>query len=240
MWMATGSKKSLAERIRGRLKREFWARFISLLPVSPLSASGGFERGHPIDRLYIERFLELHKDKVRGRTLEVGDDAYTRTYGGDRVERADVLDIAAAPGVTIVGDIGRAETLPAAAFDCIILTQVLQYIHELPTAVRTIHHALKPGGSALISVPAVSHIVADSTRDWWQWLFTEKALADLFAPTFGRDNVIVQSHGNCFAATAFFYGLAQKDVSRRKLEPFDPSYPIVVTMAVRKSGGNVV
>ncbi|CAN7291316.1 methyltransferase domain-containing protein [Rhizobium sp. LjRoot254] len=238
--MATGSKRSLFARIRGRLIREFWARYISVLPVSPLSASGGFERGNPIDRLYIERFLEQYKDRVRGRTLEVGDDSYTRTFGGDRVEQADVLDVTASAEVTIVGDLSRIETLPEAAFDCMILTQVIQYIHELPTAVRTIHHALKPGGTALITVPAVSHIVADHWRDRWQWLFTANSLGDLFAPTFGKENVIVQSHGNCFAATTFFYGLAQKDVSRRKLEPFDPSYPIVVTMAVRKSGGDVV
>lgn len=40
----------------------------------PLSASYGFDRGTPVDRLYIEEFLKLHSDDVRGRVLEIGDD----------------------------------------------------------------------------------------------------------------------------------------------------------------------
>jgi SAM-dependent methyltransferase len=238
--MGVQSKHGFGQRLLRKLTRELRARLIAALPVSPLSASGGFERGTPIDRLYIEAFLAEQADRIRGRTLEIGDNYYSRKFGGERVRQPDVLNTdASVPGTTVVGDLSRADTLPAEAFDCMILTQVLQYIHDLPSVVRTVHHALRPGGSALITVPAASFVVADLWHEQWQWHFSQNALIGLFAPTFGRENLELQSHGNCFAATAFFYGLAQEDVSRRKLEPFDSSYPIVVTLAVRKGASNV-
>src|SRR6185503_9917132 len=60
--------------------------------TEPLSHDWGFERGTPIDRYYIERFLDRRRGDVRGRVLEIKDDAYTRRYGSG-VERADVLDV---------------------------------------------------------------------------------------------------------------------------------------------------
>ena len=235
--MEVESKRSLGARIRRRLVGAVHARFIAALPVSPLSAGGGFARGTPIDRLYIEEFLRRYADRIHGHTLEVGDNHYSRKFGSDRVVQPDVLNTdASVPGTTLVGDLSRPETLPADTFDCIVLTQVLQYIHDLPSVVRTVHRALAPGGTALITVPAASHVVADLWHHRWQWHFSQNALIGLFTPVFGRENLELESHGNCFAATAFFYGLAQEDVNRRKLEPYDSSYPIVVTLAARKVG----
>ena len=52
-----------------------------------------------MDRHYIERFLAQHAVDVQGRVLEVGDDAYTRRFGGERSggaedeEAADVCNL---------------------------------------------------------------------------------------------------------------------------------------------------
>jgi len=227
--------RRLVSRIRRRLYSEFWARWISVLPVAPLSPMGGFERGRPIDRVYIEGFLARHADDIRGHALEVGDDTYCRRFGQDKVTRQDILsDSAVNPATTIVGDISRPETLPNSVFDCIVLTQVLQYVFDLPSAVRSIHSALKPGGVALITVPAVSHLVADEWRSQWCWLFTQTSVTRLFEDVFGNADLEVNSYGNCLTATAFHYGLAVKDISVRALEQHDPSYPICLTVAVRK------
>ncbi len=43
----------------------------------PLSDDFGFSRGMPIDRHYIEAFLADHAADIRGRVLEIGDDAYS-------------------------------------------------------------------------------------------------------------------------------------------------------------------
>ena len=42
--------------------------------VTPISSNFGFDRGTPIDRYYIERFLHRHTSDIQGRALEVGDD----------------------------------------------------------------------------------------------------------------------------------------------------------------------
>ena len=60
-----------------------------LTPNSPI-----FRLDHDlptIERHYIEDFLARHAADIRGRVLEMGDAAYTRTVGGDRVSRSDVL-----------------------------------------------------------------------------------------------------------------------------------------------------
>ena len=62
--------------------------------------------GRPIDRHYIERFLETHRRDIRGRVLEVRDPAYTRRFGGDAVSIADVLDIDGRNGLAnVVADL---------------------------------------------------------------------------------------------------------------------------------------
>src|SRR5207244_6388384 len=46
--------------------------------LTPISATFGFDRGTPVDRYYIERFLEAHAADIAGRVLEARDDAVSR------------------------------------------------------------------------------------------------------------------------------------------------------------------
>jgi hypothetical protein len=58
------------------------ARELMGLRRDPASRTFGFDRGKPIDRWYIERFLARHERDVRGRVLEVAESTYTEWYGG--------------------------------------------------------------------------------------------------------------------------------------------------------------
>jgi LmbE family N-acetylglucosaminyl deacetylase len=83
--------------------------FGDLARVEPISRWFGYDRGTPIDRPFIEAFLHQHRQDIRGRVLEIGDDSYTRQFGGDRVSRSDVLHVKeGAPGATIIGDLSHA------------------------------------------------------------------------------------------------------------------------------------
>ena len=44
-----------------------------MLPPAPVTRTFGFDRGKPIDRWYIERFLAEHAADVRGRVLKVAE-----------------------------------------------------------------------------------------------------------------------------------------------------------------------
>ena len=60
--------------------------FGSLDRLSPISPIFGKDRALlSVERYYIECFLEKYSADVRGRTLEMGDPAYTVKFGGDRV-----------------------------------------------------------------------------------------------------------------------------------------------------------
>jgi hypothetical protein len=46
-------------------------RWGNLRRTAPFSATFGFDRGTPIDRYYLERFLNSHRALITGRVLEV-------------------------------------------------------------------------------------------------------------------------------------------------------------------------
>jgi SAM-dependent methyltransferase len=204
-------------------------RFGDLRRTSPISTQFGFDRGTPIDRYYIESFLQRHANDVAGCVLEVGDDAYTKRFGGARVTKSDVLHVDASnPRATLIGDISQCGVLPVCSFDCIILTQTLHLIFDVPAALAAIRSALKPSGVLLLTVPGISQIDRGQWGLSWYWAFTPLSIGRLFERQFGSANVNVESYGNVFAATAFLYGLAVQDVGLTELDVRDESYPVTI------------
>jgi SAM-dependent methyltransferase len=201
----------------------------------PVSRDFGFDRGLPIDRFYIEQFLHARRGDVHGRVLEVGDAAYSVRFGGTRVDRQDVLHVHAGnPAATIVGDLSTPGTLPRSAFDCIVLTQTLQFIFDMAAAVRELHAALKPGGVLLLTVPGISQIDRGEWSEQCFWALTPAAVRRLLGEVFYEEAITVESHGNVFAATAFLQGLALAEVDQVKLDVHDDAYPVIVTAHATK------
>jgi SAM-dependent methyltransferase len=209
---------------------------LGLTRLEPVSRVFGFDRGTPIDRWYIERFLHRHAADVHGRVLEVAEPTYTRRYGGARVTASDVLH--AAPGnpeATLVGDLVSGDGLPEAAFDCFICTQTLQVIYDVRAAVAGTRRLLAPGGVLLATLPGISQISREDMRDWGDWWrFTARSAERLFGEVYGDENVEVKQYGNVHAAAAFLYGLAAEDVDPVALETVDPDFHLLMTVrAVR-------
>jgi SAM-dependent methyltransferase len=220
-----------------RRRRQTTAAAIGLTRLEPVSRTFGFERGKPVDRWYIERFLAAHAADVRGRVLEVAESTYTGWYGGGDVRRGDVLH--AAPGnpeATIVGDLTTGEGIPAAAFDCFVMTQTLPFVYDVADAVRGAHRLLKPGGVVLATVPGMSQVSREDQRDWGDWWrFTSQGARRLFADVFGEDGVEVRAHGNVLTACAFLYGLAAEELTEAQLAFDDRDYELLITVrAVRQ------
>jgi hypothetical protein len=204
--------------------------------VEPISIFHGFDRGKPIDRYYIERALEEWSTVVRGHVLEVHDSTYARSFGGENVKRSDVLDINALnPIATIVADLGVIGSLPEGRFDCIILTQTLQYIYNIDNALDNLYRALAPDGTLLITVPGISPIGHNETAVWY-WEFTELSVKTMLIERFGERNVHARSYGNVFAAICFLTGLSLAEVGTERLQYRDARYPIIVFASARKPG----
>jgi SAM-dependent methyltransferase len=196
-----------------------------------LSDHWGFDRGTPIDRYYIERFLARHRADIHGRVLEIKDSAYSRRFG-DGVDTYDVLDVDAANSeATIVADLAAADAIPSDTYDCFILTQVLQYVFDLRAAIAHAHRMLKPGGVLLVTVPSVSRI---DSRSPDHWRFTALSCRALFGDAFGMDCVEVTAHGNVLTAIGFLAGMAYEELTRRELDLDDERYPLLITVRAAK------
>lgn len=215
-----------------------WVRFGSLRRVTPIGPMWPNRRGRPVDRHYIETFLADHAEDVHGRVLELENSVYTRRFGGDRVTHSDILHSPIGridPAVTIVADLTRADHIPTDAFDCIILTQTLQFIYELRAALGTLHRILKPGGVLLMTVPGISQITRVDMELWGEyWRFTTQSVEKLCTEVFPAEHVSTVSYGNVLAATAFLHGLAVADVRPSELDHHDPDYQMIVAVRAVK------
>jgi len=243
-WLA---RRTLSEESRRWLRTQWmrgeWAppvglvRFGSLRRLTPISREYGFDRGRPVDRWYIERFLAAHATDVAGHVLEIKDDEYTRRFGGARVTRSDVLCLEADdPRATIVGDLAAADHVASDTFDCAIVTQTLQLIYDVRAALRTLHRILKPGGVLLATVPGMSQ--TSPHADWgerWAWGFTRVSARGLVAEAFPGGDVEVRTFGNVVSAIASLHGLAAEELRPHELEHHDPEYQLSIGIRARKA-----
>lgn len=220
---------------RGQAPPVGQVRMGDLRRVEPINRHWGWERGGPVDRHYIEDFLARYADDIRGRVLEVGDDAYTRQYGGRRVTRSDVLDVSERnTKATIVADLANADHIPDATFDCIILTQTLQYVYDVRAALRTLYRIVAPGGTLLLTVPGISQTTDDNLRACWYWSFTVPSVTRLAGELFPAACIEVESHGNVLTAISFLHGLARQELRPEELAITDSDFPLVITLRARK------
>jgi SAM-dependent methyltransferase len=204
--------------------------------LQPVSRRYGADRGKPIDRWYIERFLAAHSDDVRGRVLEVAETTYTQWYGGDDVTSSDVLHAAPGnPDATLVGDLSTGAGIPSEAFDCFIMTQTLHVIYDIAAAVQGTRNLLAPGGVLLATVPGISQISPDGRRDWGDWWrFTSDSVKRLFGDVYGEENIEVEPHGNVLSSACFLYGFAAEELTEAELAHRDEDFELLMTVRAVK------
>jgi glycosyltransferase involved in cell wall biosynthesis/SAM-dependent methyltransferase len=203
--------------------------------TKPFSTSFGYDRGGPVDRYYIEKFLTENNALIKGRAFEIGDNAYTMQFGGTNIKQSDVLHVYQANDtVTFIGDLTDAPQIPSDAFDCIILTQTLHLIYDFKSALKTCHRILKPGGTLLLTVPGITHIDHDEWKDYWLWAFTTTSMKKVFEETFPGAQVEVKNYGNVYVATSFLYGMGLPEVKKEFLDFNDPCYQVIISVKATK------
>ncbi|WP_202326281.1 hypothetical protein [Mesorhizobium sp. 113-3-9] len=212
-------------------------RWGDLDEVEPISRAFGGDRGTPVDRYYIKAFLDQFSADIKGHVAEIGDNAYTRRFGADKVTRSDIIDAPGSsnPHATLRVDLQAEDSLAGCGFDCLIVTQTLHMIYDLRGALGTIHRSLAPGGTVLATVPGITSIDAYDGPEKWFWAMTQSAARRLFAEQFEASNVQVFQYGNVLAATAFLQGLAFEELDPAKLDIVDPLYPVITGIRAVKA-----
>ncbi len=218
-----------------RLLREEnkWTESLVQLPDRPLSRAFGRESGEPIDRVYIEGFLRKHQKEISGVVGEIGEDTYTKQFGTN-VRKSIVFHLTGRNGA-VIGNLETGEGLEEGMVDCLICTQTIQMIYDLPAVARNIYKMLKPGGVALITGHGISQMSLGDDAQWGEyWRFTRSSLNRIFQDVFGEENVVISSYGNVKTTTCFLYGLVQEDMTAKDYEYDDPQYPVIFGIRVRK------
>jgi peptidoglycan/xylan/chitin deacetylase (PgdA/CDA1 family)/glycosyltransferase involved in cell wall biosynthesis len=224
--------------LRGELDRAGVAPLdlTDLRRLAPLSDHWGVERGVPVDRHYIESFLERFRADIRGRVAEIKDGYYTARFGGGAVTSTDVIDIDPENRqATITRDLTRSDGFQPDQFDCFVCTQTLNVLYDVRAALATAFKILKPGGIFLCTVSSVNRVSSeDGGLDHDFWRFTEASLRALLAEVFPIDAFDVFSFGNVWACSAFLYGLARSELSVGELEVSDPYFPLIIAIRAVK------
>lgn len=216
-----------AKRIRALVNRTLVTpeQYLESRSLKPLSSKYGFDRGAPVDRYYIEKFIASHANAIFGRCLEIVDPNYTKKFGGAKVSQLDVLDIIPRKITTIHGDLRNVPAIESNTYDCVIITQTYNVIDDYEAAIRESHRILKPGGALLVTLPTLSPC--------WNlkinlWRFTSESLTYVFSKYFEPGKLVVESLGNKQAALGFWQGYAQEDLPAGVLDAQDDAFPLII------------
>lgn len=218
-------------RLRCLVRGKDWPRWGNLRRLQPFSTNFGFDRGTPVDRYYLHRFLDVNRALITGDVLEIQTVGYARRYGND-LGRTDSIDINLQFRPTYLCDLARSEgVIPSEAYDCFLLPNTFQHLRALELCLRHALRVVKPGGMILASAAGFLPLIPDGP-DYWR--SSADGWRELLGRVWAGCDVTVESHGNCLAAVAAMLGLALEELTAAELETRDPRYPVLITVACRK------
>jgi SAM-dependent methyltransferase len=139
------------------------------------------------------------------------------------------------PPATMIADLAAADGIPSNTFDCIILTQTLNFIYDVRGAIKTVHRILRRGGTVLVSASGIAQSAPEEIEycgDYWR--FTGLSLCRLFQEEFPADCIEVESHGNVLAALAFLHGLAVEELNPEELDRRDLNFELTIFLKAVK------
>ena len=209
--------------------------FGDLHRLKPFSDKYGADRGQVIDRYYIDQFLSVYQERITGNVLELRDRYYSEKFG-QQIAKSEILDKDAEnKSATIVADLTGKTAIELDSFDCIILTQTLQFIYDYRAALREIYRILKPGGIVLATLPTITPAITEDKEKYGEyWRFTSMSAKNIFLEFFDESQVKIHSYGNVLSAAAFLYGLPAESLKKMEIDYFDPKYECLIGVAAIK------
>ena len=203
----------------------------NLRRTRPFSDHYGFDRGTPIDRYYVLRFMEKYRRHITGDVLEIQSAAYTK-YCGHDVRRSESIDVDPQHGTTYVCDLAHSENVLATnSYDCFLLPNTLNHLKDVTGSLRHALRVIKPGGVILATAPTLTPLTPDFSE---YQRFTTRGLRELVKSACSDCEINIESHGNVLAATAALMGIVCEELTTPELDANDPRYPVLITLFCRK------
>jgi SAM-dependent methyltransferase len=206
-----------------------------LLPAQPVSRHWGYERGTPLSRYFVDRFMEKHRADIRGHVLEIKNRRYADSLGRE-LSGVDVLDIDTGNAdANIHADLAAADIVASDSYDCFMVNETLQFVYDLHAAVRHCHRVLKPGGVLLVTVPCTAQCDRELAHTEY-WRFTDMLCKRLFGEVFGANNVTVETYGNFHTCLAGLSGMAVVELEQDRLHATSETYKQSIGVRAQKAG----
>jgi len=227
--------KTILPLYRSLNRKLFRTSWKDLRQLQPISEIFGKDRGMPIDRFYIEKFLSKNKNYIKGTVVEIADNYYSNKFSEGNIISEILHFTDKNPNATIIGDLTKVETLKPNFADCFICTQTLNFLYDFKSAVKGLHFMLRNNGYALITLGGISQISRYDMDRWGDyWRFTTKSAFEIFSEVFGENNVKIDSYGNVLTSTAFLHGISAEELMEKELLYKDPNYQQVITVVAKK------
>lgn len=209
---------------------------VQSMDIKPVSLYFGTERGTPVDRYYIDKFLGKNSKYIQGDVLEIEDNKYTKQYGGNNVRRSIVMDVnSKAEMVDFNANLETGEGIRDGIADCFILTQTLMYIFDIRKAAENVSRLLKNGGTALITCSGLSQNSRRCMDNYGSYFnFNMQVFEKMFEGVRGMRLTDVGSYGNVKTVTAHLAGMCIEDLQTEDFEVNDKYYPLIVYAVVKK------
>jgi hypothetical protein len=201
--------------------------------LQPLSRTFGCERGTPIDRFYIKKFIADYKHLFVGDCAEIGYPEFCSALEVP-IEHITSLGLQSQNGFRSVYCNLESGILPDEKYDLIIVTQTFNFIRNYQAAIANSSRLLNEGGVMLGTVSGLSSVSTYDDSRWGDFYrFSSRAIGVAMSEVY--DNVELKVFGNFYAAIHFLAGFAVEDLaSVELLQEADQLFPLVIGFKVSR------
>jgi GT2 family glycosyltransferase len=202
----------------------------------PIGRLFDFDRGKPIHNFYCEKFLGTFRSDICGSVLHIGE-AESRGRAGDSVS-AVLRSLPLERYQSLSLDDFRDKEWDWERFDCILISDSLEYAPNIDVVLAAVKRLLRPGGVILAILPGLQNGHRQRGIKNLHWHFTTHSASAIFERYFGRENIQVIGSGNILAAVAALHGLVVEELDVRDIDAHDPAYEVSIFVRAVNVGSN--
>jgi hypothetical protein len=202
--------------------------FRALRELASHASPGGPCEHEPLDAYYARHFLARERRPAQGRILEImSDDRFVR---GARAEGANRTSLRFSGERELLRAMAA---LPSAAYDTVILGQVLPFVYEPDEILAQVNRILLAGGVLLATASGTCCAARGGRERPSYWGFTVCCARQLLERHFPGAGINIESFGNVLVAMADAFGAGAGELTKRELDHRDPHYPFLLGLRVR-------
>ena len=215
--------------LRGFSKFKYRSFYLALKQMNePVNRNFGFYKGTPIDRKLIEEFIQTNTEYLFGNIAEIGEGYLAINHTLNHYNSIDYLGINEGDNI-VYCDLTKPLEYNK-KYDCLISTQVLNYIYDFKAAFDNQINLVKEGGTVLLTVACIQQISKyDETRWGDYWRFTKNSIEELIIGNQRVRRYELKSVGNYQLGMYFLSGITVEEIDRESFEISDEEYPIIIT-----------